>query len=111
VAQSSQTQLSAAIALTQLLQEHPELAACRWSVERDGLLSGTVAVHADYDIRQRLRAYAAVLGGHVHEQPFNSPDAGPSLSAHLYATWRDVKVNVWGTCLVSAVAEGSAVAA
>ena len=111
MATSSQTQLSAAIALTQLLQEHPELDACRWSVERDGLLSGTVDVHAVYDIRETVQAYAAVLGGTVHEQPFTSPDGQQSLSAQLYATWRDVKVNVWGTCLVSAVAEGTAVAA
>ncbi|MEU6597927.1 hypothetical protein [Streptomyces flaveolus] len=111
MATSSQTQLSAAIALTQLLQEHPELLAARWSVERDGLLSGTVDLHAEYDMREPLQAYADVLGGTVHVHSFTSPDAGPSLSVSLYATWRDVKVNVYGTCLVSAVAEGAAVAA
>ncbi|WP_435279271.1 hypothetical protein [Streptomyces sp. 1222.5] len=110
MATSSQTQLSAAIALCQLLQEHPELASARWSVERDGLLSGTVDLHAGYDIRDVLQAYADVLGGTVHANQFNSPGAGPSLSVSLYATWRDVKVNVYGTCLISAVA-GSAVAA
>jgi hypothetical protein len=99
------------MALTQLLQEHPELALARWAVERDGLLSGTIEVHAGYDIRGALQAYAAILGGTVHAHEFNSPDSGPSLSVSLYATWRDVRVNVWGTCLVSAVAEGTAVAA
>jgi hypothetical protein len=110
MATSSQTPLSAAIALSQLLQEHPELPPARWAVERDGLLSGTVDVHADYDIREALAQYAEVLGGTVFAHEFNSPDGGPSLSAQLYATWRDVRVNVWGTCLISAVA-GAGVAA
>ncbi|MFB6955536.1 hypothetical protein ACFCYB_00515 [Streptomyces sp. NPDC056309] len=112
MATSSQTQISAALALTQLLTEYPELPHARWAVERDGLLSGTIAIHADMtDLHEGMRAYAAVLGGSVHEQHFQSPDGGPSLSVSLYATWRDVRVNVWGTCLVSAVSEGSAVAA
>ncbi|MFH8336900.1 hypothetical protein [Streptomyces sp. AM6-12] len=108
---SSQTQLSAAIALSQLLVEHPDLAAARWSVERDGLLSGTVEVHAEYDMRETVRAYALVLGGNVQETYFTSPDGRRSVSVSLSATWRDVHVNVWGTCLVSALSAGSAVAA
>jgi hypothetical protein len=109
MASSSQTQVSAALALTQLLTEHPELPPARWSIARDGLLSGTVDVHAEYDIRETLRAYAAFLGGNVHEAHYTSPDGRPSLSASLYATWRDVQINVWGTCLVSALPKRPAV--
>lgn len=106
---SSQTQRSAALALTQLLVEHPELPVTAWRVDRDGLLSGTVAIHADSDdLHAAMYAYASVLGGTVHEQRFTSPEHGPSVSVSLYATWRDVHVNVWGTCAVTA---GTTVAA
>ncbi|MFE6408209.1 hypothetical protein ACFVOR_14885 [Streptomyces sp. NPDC057837] len=109
---SSQTQGSAALALTQLLTEHSELAPANWQISRDGGLTGTVAVHADSDeLHTAMRAYAAVLGGTVHEQHFHSREAGPSLSVSLHATWRDVQVDVWGSCVVPAGAEHSAVAA
>ncbi|MFD4968876.1 hypothetical protein [Streptomyces sp. NPDC058424] len=109
MATSSQTQTGATLALMQLLQEHPELPVARWSIERDGLLSGTIAIHADATtLQEGMRAYAGVLGGHVHEQHFQSPDGGPSLSVSLYTTWRDVQVNVWGTCVVPAGAKAQA---
>ena len=109
---SSQTQSSAALALAQLLTEHPELAPANWQLHRDGVLSGTVAVHADSgELHAAMEAYAAVLGGTVHEQHFQSREAGPSQSVSLHATWRDVQVAVWGSCVVSARAEQSAVAA
>lgn len=111
MATSSQTQLSATLALTQLLMENPGLPVARWRVDPDGLLSGTIGVHAETDMRDSVRAYAEVLGGSVSEGWFTSKEAGASVSVSLYATWRDVKISVWGTCLVSALAEGSAVAA
>ena len=106
---SSQTQRTASLALTQLLVEHPDLPAASWRVDRDGLLSGTVAIHADgTELASAMRAYAEVLGGSVHEQHFTSPQHGRSVSVSLYTRWRDVQVNVWGTCTADA---GSAVAA
>jgi hypothetical protein len=47
----------------------------------------------------------------VHEQHFQSREAGPSLSVSLHAMWRDVQVDVWGSCVVPAGAQQSAVAA
>ncbi len=111
MATSSQTQLGAALALTQLLNEYPALPVARWRIASDGVLSGTVAADAEYDVRPMLRTFAEVLGGTLHETLFTSPNAGPSLSVDLYATWRDVEVTVWGSCVISAVAEGAAVAA
>jgi hypothetical protein len=112
MATSSQTQSSAALALTQLLTEHPELAPANWQIARDGGLVGTVAVHADSDeLHAAIRAYAEVLGGTVHEHHFQSREAGPSQSVSLLATWRDAEVSVWGTCVVPAGAQQSAVAA
>lgn len=111
MATSLQTQHGAALALVQLLTEYPALPAARWHIHQDGVLSATVEVDAEYDVRPMLREYAEVFGGTVREWRFTSPDAGPSLSAQLYATWRDVEVTVWGTCVISAVAEDAAVAA
>ncbi len=111
MATSLQTQHGAAVALAQLLTEYPALPKARWRIDQHGVLSGTVEVHAEYDIRTSLREYAEVLGGTVHEYRFMSPSAGWSLSAQVYATWRDVEVSVWGMCVISAVAEDQAVAA
>lgn len=110
---SSQTQISAATALVQLLSEHPELELATWRVDRDGLLSGTVAYDVEQDMRPQMQAFADVLGGQLHEQPFTSPSAeAPCMSLNIYATWRDVRVNVWASYLVaSALVGGSAVAA
>ncbi len=99
---SNSTQLSAATALVQLLQEHPELAVASWRVDRDGLLSGTVAYDVvGQDMRPQMQAYADVLGATLHEQPFTSSSAqAPAVSLNIYATWRDVRVNVWASFLV-----------
>lgn len=105
-------QLAPAMALVELLREHPELQAASWRVDRDGLLSGTVAYDADHDMRPAMAAYAEVLGAPLSEQQFTSPQAkAECLSFTVFATWRDVKVNVWASCLVSTLAESSAVAA
>lgn len=104
-------QLGAAIALQQLLAEHPELqTAASWRVDRDGLLSGTVAHRAEQDMRPVMRAYAEVLGGQVHEDVVREDEDDARLSLSLYTMWRDVRVNVWASCLLSALA-GEQVAA
>ncbi|MET9138845.1 hypothetical protein [Streptomyces parvulus] len=102
------SQLGPATALVQLLQEHRELAPATWRIDRDGLLSATVAFNADFDVRSAMAAYAEALGAVLHEQPVSS--AGEErMTFHVFAKWRDVQVNVWASC--SAAAAGSAVAA
>lgn len=111
MATSSQTQHGAALALVELLTEYPALPVARWRIDQDGMLSGTVAADAEYDVRPMLRTFAEALGGTLHETFFTSPNAGPSLSVDMYAMWRDMEVTVWGSCVISAVAEDAAVAA
>lgn len=109
MATSSQIpQLGPSTALVQLLSEHPELAPATWRIDRDGLLSGTVAYNAAFDVRPAMEAYADVLGAELHEQPV-AVDGVERLTFHVFATWRDVQVNVWASC--AAAAAGSAVAA
>ncbi|MDX3398389.1 hypothetical protein [Streptomyces sp. ME01-18h] len=109
MAASSQIpQLGPSTALVQLLSEHPELAPATWRIDRDGLLSGTVAYNADFDVRPAMAAYADVLGAVLHEQPVTH-QGETHATFHVFATWRDVQVNVWASCAAAAV--GSAVAA
>lgn len=92
-------QHGAALALVQLLMEHPELAAANWRIDRDGLLSGTVAHNADADVRPAMQAYAEALGAELHEQPMT---AQAQVSFTVFASWRDVRVNVWASCSAAA---------
>ena len=86
-------QLGAAMALVQLLQEHPELPRAYWHVGAgldllDGQLWGD---SASFDT---LRAYANVLGGSIragHDFERN----GQTLRSHqLVTVWRDVAVEL-----------------
>jgi hypothetical protein len=101
-------QHGASLALVQLLQEHRDLAPATWRIDRDGLLSGTVAYNADFDVRPAMQAYAEALGAVLHEQPVTLGNE-ERLTFHVFATWRDVQVNVWASC--AAAAASSAVAA
>jgi hypothetical protein len=101
-------QIGPSTALVQLLTEHPELAPATWRIDRDGLLSGTVAYNAAFDVRPAMAAYAEALGAKLHEQPVTS-NGEERLTFHVFATWRDVQVNVWASC--AAAAASSAVAA
>ncbi|WP_108990394.1 hypothetical protein [Streptomyces coelicoflavus] len=108
MAASSQIpQLGPSTALVQLISEHPELAPATWRIDRDGLLSGTVAYNADFDVRPAMAAYADVLGAVLHETPV-AYEGETHATFHIFAKWRDVQVNVWASCAAAAV---SAVAA
>lgn len=103
-------QLGAALALAELLKEHPELQAAAWRIERDGLLSGTVAYHSEQDLRPVMRAYADVLGGQVHEDEVHPDRDEPQLALTLYTRWRDVRINLWASCLLSALTDSEVAA-
>lgn len=105
MATSSQTQLSAAIALTQLLQEHPELSKyVSWSIGR---------VHAELTgcVHEGglavLNDCAGIVGGEVTvSDPYER--GGRLMRQHvLTSEWRDVLVVV----LVSLPVAAEAVAA
>lgn len=88
---SSQTQLSAATALVQLLQEHPELHAAEWSLNsvipalRGFLYRGDLTT---------LAAYAEVVGGNVEAEKTYEYQ-GKTLRRHiLTTTWRDVPIEL-----------------
>lgn len=91
MASSSQTQLSAALALSQLLQEHPELPEASWSIgsiipDLHGSVYGGMAP---------LVAYAEVLGGSVRAAQETFTLRGQQVRRHvLSAVWRDVRVEV-----------------
>lgn len=88
---SSQTQLSAAIALTQLLQEHPGLPTAGWSI--DSIFS-TLHGHLHEGGLEALDAYARVLGGSVQSGLDYECQGRPVRSYLLTAVWRDVRVEV-----------------
>ncbi|MBX9392211.1 hypothetical protein K4749_01020 [Streptomyces sp. TRM72054] len=86
------TQLSAATALVQLLQEHPNLAAAEWSISsvipslRGFVFGGDMAA---------LAAYADVLGGSIRASKNTHEDQGQRVRSHRLTTvWRDVPVEI-----------------
>lgn len=91
MASSSQTQISAATALVQLLKEHPELPEAAWSIgsiipDLHGSVYGGMA---------SLSAYAEVLGGSVRAAVDTFELRGERMRRHvLKAVWRDVPVEV-----------------
>lgn len=88
---TNSTQLSAATALAQLLQEHPELPEAGWSIgtivpDLRGSLYGGMA---------SLSAYAEVLGGSVRAAKETFELRGQRVRRHVLKTvWRDVPVEV-----------------
>lgn len=97
-------QLGAALALVQLLQEHPELPVASWSV-------GEFALHGHLHEGGfgALGRYAGVLGGSIRPGRNDYPVGGRMVrSHHLHATWRDIPVEV---VVVLPVAAETAVAA
>lgn len=86
-------QLGAAMALVQLLQEHPELPRAYWHVGAGlDLLDGHL--YGDSVSFDSLRAYADALGGSIragHTLEHN----GQTLRSHrLVTVWRDVPVEL-----------------
>ncbi|MFB7866959.1 hypothetical protein [Streptomyces sp. NPDC056069] len=84
-------QLGAAMALVQLLQEHPELTAGTWTVDS---VAGSLHGHLHADAFDALDAYAAVLGGNIRPGR-DYVSNGHTLRPHiLHSVWRDVRVTV-----------------
>lgn len=88
---SNPTQASAATALVQLLQEHPELSEATWTI---GTIIPTLHGHVHEGGMAALAAYADVLGGSVRAA--NTYELrGETVRRHvLKTTWRDVPVEV-----------------
>lgn len=101
------TQISAATALVQLLEEHPELSLfISWSVPRTSpILVGTI-----HEGGMQVLAYCAeFLGGNVRAAHKTWERGGLVMRQHVLAsTWRDVPVEV---AVSLPVAESAQVAA
>lgn len=117
MSQSSQTrnpnpQLGPAMALVQLLSEHPELPRLDWRIAPVGFYGG--ALQGDCSIREDARpvveAWLQVLGGSVTETTFTHHDE-PMRAFGMTAYWQDVRVELDVRCPVSALAETVQVAA
>jgi hypothetical protein len=88
---NNSTQLSAATALVQLLQEHPELHAAEWSF---GSVVPKLCGFLYRGDMAALAAYADVVGGSVRADA-TYEDRGVTLRRHvLSAVWRDVSVEI-----------------
>lgn len=109
---SSQTQLSAATALAQLLTEHPELPVLHWTVGASGWWSGSK--YNDFDARAAMAAFVAVVGGKPFEMRRPAEDGEPgaeTFSTILNARWRDVGLYLSMGCDAALVAEAVQVSA
>ncbi|WP_263165460.1 hypothetical protein [Streptomyces sp. SCSIO ZS0520] len=85
-------QLAPAMALAQLLQEHPELPPVHWSVSSHGLLEGYV--ESD-DPMAGLAEYAALFGAEIVPAVRAFEHDGETLRSFEASTrWRDVPVRV-----------------
>lgn len=98
-------QLAPAMALAQLLQEHPELPAVDWQVSSTGFFSGTFT--SDEDARPVAEAYAAVLGGEPLSYTY-SRSGDVRQAFQLQTVWRDVRFDVWLSGSVSVAAQVAA---
>lgn len=90
---SSQTQLSAATALVELLTEHPELSEhTSWSISRSrAVLCGFIHDGG----MSVLDECAQIMGGSIRPDDHTHEHAGQHRRTHvLTSTWRDVSVQV-----------------
>jgi hypothetical protein len=88
------SQRGPAVALAQLLSEHPELPAIRWELAADGHLSG-LSMYMEADVRPVAAAYAVVLGGVPDTRWHEDTEL---CTSWLYTTWRDVPVSITLGC-------------
>ncbi|HET6634404.1 MAG TPA: hypothetical protein VFH77_05185 [Streptomyces sp.] len=92
-------QLGSALALTQLLTEHPDLPVATWSI---GPVLGVLHGHLHEESFAPVRAYLQVLGGTIHGAKQNRRVGDHEVRTHwLDATWRDVPVQVTFTLPVA----------
>lgn len=87
-------QLGAALALTQLLKEHPELSTAGWSIDA---LTGSLSGFLYEESSQALEAYAEVLGGEVRQGLPYVFEERTVYPYRLSVVWRDVRVSVTTT--------------
>jgi hypothetical protein len=88
------SQRGPAVALAQLLSEHPELPAIRWELAADGHLSG-LSMYMEADIRPVMAEYAAVLGGVPDTRWHEDTEL---CTSWLFTRWRDVAVSITLGC-------------
>jgi hypothetical protein len=102
VTTSSQTQISAALALTQLLQEFGDLPPLAWRISNREGLSGELSGGGMFpDPGPVVAAWADALGGAVVETPFQF-DGEPHVEFVVAMVWRDVRVRICLSCPASA---------
>jgi hypothetical protein len=91
-----------AVALLELITEHPELRAS-WRLASDGFLMGDIRV--THDGRAVMDRFVAVLGGTPAESEYAAPNDSHDRmwSSWLYTTWRDVKLSVTVMCPAESV--------
>lgn len=111
MAASSQTQISAATALVQLLTEYPDLPTLAWRIsDRESLADRVYGSGPRMaDPRPVVAVWAEALGGEVVETPFVYDDE-ENVEFAVRTVWRDVPVEICMSCPASLLAE-TAVAA
>ncbi|MGW3192156.1 hypothetical protein ACWDBT_30430 [Streptomyces ardesiacus] len=108
------SQHGAAVALVQLLEEHPTLPALSWRISNHKHLASTLSGSATHveDPRPVVAAWAEALGVEVTEKPFLYEDDAEYVEFAVTRVWRDVPVQIYASCPVSLlVAENAQVAA
>lgn len=81
-----------AVALVELLTEHPELPALDWSLRPNGNLTGYL-----YDLPNLdavVRDFMAVLGGTTLPSEHTTDMGARWFAVQIFATWRDVEVHI-----------------
>lgn len=95
-----------AVALLELITEHPELRAS-WRLGDDGFFMGNRSV--DSDGRAEMARFVAVFGG-TPAEAVTDGDTGARWSSWLWTTWRDVELSLTVSCPADAVASAVPVA-
>ena len=102
----NQSQATAATALVQLLQQHPEHPKVAWRVPDHDPLIGSLhgSLSSKRDVVAAVAAWAGFLGVEPRRTPFVY-EGVERVELSVETVWRDVPVSVHGSCLVSALAE------
>lgn len=87
-------QLGAALALVDLLKEHPELAVASWSIDS---VTGSLHGFVHEESSGAVERYAEVLGTEVVQGLPYVFDGRTVYPYRLSTTWRDVRVSVSAT--------------
>ncbi|MFI7294033.1 hypothetical protein [Streptomyces sp. NPDC050121] len=107
---SSQTQITAAIALTQILQEFGDLPPLAWRISnREGLADQLSGGGMFQDPGPVVAAWADALGASVAESPFQL-DGQPYIEFAAAVVWRDVRVRICLSCPTSALTDAAVAA-